>query len=221
MAKAKLIDPVQQGAGAENEAGEFDSLNIAKAPTSEEANTSEDTASGLSFQTIPPERARITRPFDGYPLKKFKFNDIETYSTFIVALNPTVPVPQDPANRKVRTKKGMVQVQTHHSRVIRDRETKENTHVPFDRIIKIQGRDYQCAIVQSHNVRAQLAFKWDNQKNRIEVDHRYMLLDMDQVSRLKRTFEQVINPRVKMEREADFIAGRTSDDSGGVEPLTE
>jgi len=210
MAKPKLIDPVQR-TDEKQEKTEMEALDIKK-------------AGGLSFKPIPPDRARVSRPFDGYPLgsKKFRFGKADTYTTYIVALNPTVSVPQDPANRKVKQKDGhMEQVQTTHSRVIRDRETRENIHVPFDREISVDDRIHQCAIVQSHNVRAQICFSLDAQKNRIEVDTRYLLLDMDQVGRLKRVFEQVVNPLIKMEREAAFISGESKEDTGGVEPITE
>jgi len=204
MARAKLIDPVAKGKT------ELGALDIKK-------------AGGLTFKPIPPERARVSRPFDGYPLgsKKIKFGEIDTFTTYIVALNPTVQVVQDPSNRKVKTKEGMVQVHNYHSRFVRDRETKSNTICMFDRAIEVDGRSYQCAIIPSHNVRAQVCFNYDAQKNRIVVDSRYLLLDSEQDSRLKRVFEQVINPNIKMEREAAFISGESKDDTGGVEPVTE
>ena len=204
MARAKLIDPVAKGKT------ELGALDIKK-------------AGGLTFKPIPPERARVSRPFDGYPLgsKKIKFGEIDTFTTYIVALNPTVQVVQDPSNRKVKTKEGMVQVHNYHSRFVRDRETKSNTICMFDRDIEVDGRSYQCAIIPSHNVRAQVCFNYDAQKNRIVVDSRYLLLDSEQDSRLKRVFEQVINPNIKMEREAAFISGESKDDTGGVEPVTE
>jgi hypothetical protein len=174
-------------------------------------------AGGLTFKPIPPERAKVSKPFDGYPLKKLKFGEVETFTTYIVALNPTVQVVQDPSNRKVKTQSGMVQVHNYHSRAMRDKETRENVQVMFDRNIEVEGRVYQCAIIPSHNVRAQVCFNFDTQKNRIVVDSRYLLLDSDQDSRLKRVFEQVINPNIKMEREAAFIAGESKEDAGEAE----
>ena len=204
MARPKLVDPVAKGSGEKQEAAELGALDIKK-------------AGGLTFRPIPPERARVSRPFDGYPLKKLRFGEVDTYTTHIVALNPTVQVFQDPSNRKVKTKTGMVQVKNYHSRVIRDQETRENIHVPFDRDIEVDGRAYQCAIIASHNVRAQVCFAYDPQKNRIVVDNRYLLLDSEQDSRLKRVFEQVINPNIKMEREAAFISGESKEDAGEAE----
>ena len=92
----------------------------------------------------------------------------------------------------------------------------------FDRTITVKGQEYMYAYVPSHNVRAQLFFKFDNDKQRIIVDPNYMLLDSEQESRLKRVFEQIINPALKLEREASFISGESKDDTGGaVEPLKE
>ena len=202
-AKAKLVDPVAKS-GEKQEAAELGALDIKK-------------AGGLTFKPIPPERARVSRPFDGYPLKKLKFGEVDTFTTYIVALNPTIQVVQDPSNRKVKTKTGMKQVHNYHSRFIRDRETKSNTICMFDRDIEVDGRMYQCAIVPSHNVRAQICFAFDAQKNRIVVDNRYLLLDSEQDNRLKRVFEQVINPNIKMEREAAFISGESKEDAGEAE----
>ena len=203
MARPKLVDPVAKKDGPQEKA-ELGILDIKK-------------AGGLTFKPIPPERAKVSKPFDGYPLKKLKFGEVETFTTYIVALNPTVQVVQDPSNRKVKTQSGMVQVHNYHSRAMRDKETRENVQVMFDQNIEVEGRVYQCAIIPSHNVRAQVCFNFDVQKNRIVVDSRYLLLDSDQDSRLKRVFEQVINPNIKMEREAAFIAGESKEDAGEAE----
>ena len=174
------------------------------------------------FKPIHPGAAKAVRPFDGYPLKKVKIDGKEQFATYIVALNPTVQVRQDPSNKKVKTKDGMKQIINYHSRFIRDYENQENTLVTFDRTITIKGKDYLYDVVPIHNVRAQLFFKFDNTKQRIVVDNNYLLLDSDQESRLKRVYEQIINPGLKVEREASFISGEQKDDTGGeAEPLTE
>ncbi|MFH2076880.1 MAG: hypothetical protein ABIJ57_16330 [Pseudomonadota bacterium] len=206
--KGGLVDPVAGETGKEA-SDEMEVMDLKKAPT-------------LSFQPIPPETARITRPFDGYPFRKFKVGLFNTYEHCVVALNPTVPVPQDPANRKVKQKDGkMGQVRTCHSRIIRDRETNENIHVPFDRDVEVDGRPYQVAIMESHNVRAQICFFYDPQKQRIVVDPRYLLLDVGQRNKLRDVFQQVINPNIKMEREAAFIAGESKEDAGGADLVPE
>lgn len=197
--KAGLVDPVAKQADKRQEKAELESLNIENA---------------FDFEAIKPEAARITKPFDGYPLKKVQLSEgLEIPAAYIVALNPTVVVQQDPSNQGA--------VKNYHSRFIRDRETKENIHVPFDREIEWKGKTYYCAIVPSHNVRAQVCFKFDTSKKvpRTEVDRRYMLLDGNQVGRLKRVFEQVINPLLKMERDAAFISGESTADVGESAPL--
>ncbi len=206
--KGGLKDPVDTGTEAEA-AEETAAMDIRKAP-------------GLTFKPIPPETARITRPFDGYPFVKLKIGPISTYNHCIVALNPTVPLHQDPSNKKVKDGHGkMTQVRTFHSRVIRDRELNENVHIPFDREIEVDGKVFQCAIVASHNVRAQICFNYDPNKQRIVVDPRYLLLDVGQRNKLKDVFAQVINPNIKMEREAAFIAGESKEDVGGADLVPE
>ena len=64
----------------------------------------------FEFKPVRPEAARAARPFDGYPLKKVKIDGKDVYATYIVALNPTFQVRQDPSNRKVKTKDGLVQI---------------------------------------------------------------------------------------------------------------
>jgi hypothetical protein len=177
---------------------------------------------GLDFQPIPVAAARVSRPFDGYPMKKVKIGGAGTYSAYVVALNPTVQVRQDPANTKVKQKDGTFeQVRNHHSRFIRDYETGDNNEVVFDRVVKIGGREFFCAIVPSHNVRAQLCFKYDNERKRVEVDADYLFLDTAQDKRLKRVFEQIINPKLQLEREASFISGESKEDDEEQKIMTE
>ena len=177
---------------------------------------------GLDFQPIPVAAARVSRPFDGYPMKKVKIGEAQTFAAYVVALNPAVPVRQDPANTKVKQKDGTFQqIKNHHSRFIRDYESGDNNEVVFDRVVEIGGREFFCAIVPSHNVRAQLCFKYDNERRRVEVDADYLFLDTAQDQRLKRVFEQIINPKLQLEREASFISGESNDDAGDEKTLTE
>ena len=165
----------------------------------------------LNFQPIPLKAARISRPFDGYPMKKVMIGGADTFLAYVVALNPTVPVRLDPSNRKVKAKDGFfVQVKNTHARFIKDYEENENTEVVFDRIVEVGGKEYYCAIVPSHNVRAQLCYKYNDKAQRVEVDPNYLFLDLEQDQRLKRVFEQIINPKLKLEREAAFIAGESN-----------
>jgi hypothetical protein len=175
----------------------------------------------LNFQPIPLKAARVSRPFDGYPMKKIKIGEADTYLAYVVALNPTVAVRLDPSNRKVKMKDGtFTQINNTHARFIRDYEEKENVEVVFDRIVEVGGKEYYCAIVPSHNVRAQLCFKYNDKAQRIEVDSNYLFLDLEQDQRLKRVFEQIINPKLQLEREAAFIAGE-SNVAGEEKTMTE
>ncbi|MGP8154372.1 MAG: hypothetical protein ACLQBQ_09585 [Smithella sp.] len=195
MATPKKVDPVA-GEGKQKDEGLKDIADF-------------------KFQPIPLKAARIAKPFDGYPLKKVKIGEADTYLSFVMALNPTVPVRLDPSNRKVKQKDGTFeQVKNTHARFIRDYEENENVEVVFDRIAEIGGKEYYCAIVPSHNVRAQLCYNYVDKNQRIEVDQRYLFLDTDQDQRLKRVFEQIINPKLRLEREASFIAGELQVDPG-------
>ncbi|MEN6423309.1 MAG: hypothetical protein ABFD76_15320 [Smithella sp.] len=172
---------------------------------------------------VKPEAAKTVRPFDGYPLKaKIKVGETEVSgkikdalvsASFIVVINPTFQVRQDPSNRRG--------IKNYHSRSIRDYENQDNVIVVFDREIELKGKKYLYAVVPQHSVRAQLIFKYDQNKQRIEVCQDYLLLDTDQDSRLKKVFEQIINPKLKVEREASFISGESTKDAGESEPLTE
>lgn len=210
MAEAKKKDPVS--------AGEDKGKNVMKGIPDGEGISNKE----LNFQPIPLKAARISRPFDGYPMKKVMIGGADTYLAYVVALNPTVPVRLDPSNRKVKMKDGTFeQVKNTHARFIRDYEENENTEVVFDRIVEIGGKEYYCAIVPSHNVRAQLCFKYEDKNKRILVDSNYLFLDVEQNQRLKRVFEQIINPLLKLEREAAFISGESTQDAGEETTLTE
>lgn len=165
------------------------------------------------FQTAPPEAARIVDPFAGYPLKKIKFGEFtdkktgkkvdgETFTTFIVGLNPMFSVPNDPNNRG--------KIKTSHSRCIRD-TTNENVDVVFDRILKVANGKLRFSIVPSHWVRSQLMFKYDDKLKRPVVDKRYVFLDMGQVSRLQRVFQMVINPKLRQERLSAAVSGESQE----------
>lgn len=190
----------------------------------EEAKGAIGTLDDFEPKPVRPEAAKPSRPFDGYPFKKKikvgeyvdsedrKAKDSMISATFIVILNPTVQVRQDTSNRKTKN---------YHSRMIRDYEAQDNVVVVFDREIEIKGKKYFYAVVPQHSVRAQLVFKYDNNKQRIEVVPDYLLLDSEQEKPLKRVFELLNNPKLKVEREASFIAGESQKDGGESEPLDE
>lgn len=196
-----------------------------KDPAGGSKGKAEDKVQGvdLDFKPIPMKTEKIPRPFDGYPLMtKVNLGGFEVSGTYVVALNPTVLVRQDPSNKKVKQKDGTFkQVQNAHSRFVRDYEEGDNTEIVFDRELEIKGKSYFCAYVPSHNVRAQICFFYDSKAKRVKVDQKYLLLDTGQSSRLRQVFDQVINPKLKVEREAAFIAGEEKESDGETKPLTE
>lgn len=183
----------------------------------------EKTSAALQFKPIAPKAAKLKRPFDGYPLmRKVQIGEAQISGTFIVAANPTIPVRQDAANKLKKSKDGkMTQMANYHSRSIRDYENRTNEIVIFDRKLTIGNQDYYCAVIPSHNIRAQLCYKYNSKSKQLETDNRYLFLDEEQSGRLRQVFEQIINPKLKLEREADFLSGTGSQDAGEVKPLTE
>lgn len=172
------------------------------------------TLENYTLTAVKPEAAKLKRPFDGYPFKKVQIGSNKIISTFIVAIDPDViKTRQDPSNRK--------KVKNYHAPMIRDYEEQDNMLVSFDKEITIGGKTYFYDVVPSHNVRAQLVFKYNNKTKRIDVIPGVLLMDDGQVSRLKQLYDQLINPKLKMEREASFIAGESKEDGGEGEPLTE
>lgn len=215
-----LKDPADEGKAereakkAEKEMRAFDIENL----------TLED------FKQLEEKAARTPGPFDGYPLKeKIKIGETEVSRTFVVALSPRVFVQQDPSGHgqtivtDVRDDQGdkagkvekIVNLDTFHSRLIVDYEQgQQNTDVVFDREVRLKNGVLNVAVVPSHSVRAQLMFQL-HRKGGIRVDTRYVLLDPDQSSRLRRMFEIIINPKLKIERVARSVSGESE------EPLEE
>jgi hypothetical protein len=195
MAKeqGKLIDPVSVGqkeAEAETQTEEMKALSI-------EALRLED------FQPIPVTASRQPHPFEGYPQKKIKVGtykdkgkdvDLIVNAAYIVALNPKEYVHQDPSGLGVTIMVGgqekTVDLKTHHNRIVRN-ERSQSVNVVFDRDILLAGNQKltRAAICPDHTARSQLAFMVNKRTGKIEVDRRYVLADIDQVSRLRRCFE--------------------------------
>jgi len=196
MAKeqAKLIDPVsigQKEAEAKAQTDEARALSL-------EALTLED------FQPIPISASRQPHPFEGYPQKKIKVGtcqdqgksvDLIVNATFIVALNPKEYVHQDPSGLgvtiMVNGHEKIVDLKTSHNRIVRN-ERGHSINVVFDRdILLADGKKVnRAAICPDHTARSQILFTVNKRTGKIEVDRRYVLADVDQVSRLRRCFEQ-------------------------------
>ena len=205
--QGRLTDPVE---GKVQEAGlaqEMESLDISK----------------LNPVAIPLTAARPSRPFDGYPVKKTFIGEgkdkVQVCLTHIVIHNHIAfPVAQDASGPKVKNKR----VQTYHNRWIRDVDNGGvgNVAVHFDRPIKTAQGEFYASIVPDPYVRCQLCFQYNTKTQRIEVDKRYLLVDGDQMNALKRCYEQVINPQLKIEKAADFISGASKDEVEIPEAVT-
>jgi hypothetical protein len=204
MDKKNLVDPVaedQEKQEQDEQAEQVKTLSL-------EALTLED------FQPVPVTAARQPHPFEGYPQKKIKIGtwkvkgkdaDLIVSATHIVALNPKQYVHQDPSGKGISIvvggKEKIVDYMTSHSRVVRDQSGK-NTIVVFDRDILLGGgkKMTRCAICPDHTARAQIIFKVNKKTGKIEVDDRYVLADINQVTRLRRLFEMYHYQQTKSER---------------------
>jgi hypothetical protein len=172
------------------------------------------------FEAIPKRQARMTHPFEGYPLKekvvigkKPNGHKIKESATFVVGLSPHAHPSDDVSGLGVtiidtKTKKERtVNLGTFHSRVI-PTGPHHNEDVVFDRVMDLaDGNKIFFALVKNHNTRAQIFFYYDSKNKRIEVDNRYLLLDKGQNSRLQTLYSQIINPKLRRERMAQQVAG--------------
>ena len=197
--QGRLIDPVEGQQGDTKLNAEMEAMDISQ----------------LDPVSIPVSAAKPSRPFDGYPVKNTTIGEgkdkHKVCLTHIVLHNHVGdPVPQDAGGPKVSGKR----IQTYHNRMIRDMENGGNANVAvhFDLPVKTAKGEFLGAIIPDPYVRCQLFFKYNTKTQRIEVDNRYLLLDGDQKNALKRCFEQVINPQLKIEKAADFISGESKEE---------
>jgi len=176
------------------------------------------------FKAAALKDARSRHPFDGYPERKVQ---IGTYmkgkkeEPLIVNLTHVLvfkeEVKQDPSGNMVslgfpemknnegktirpNTEK-MGTIKTSHNRRAKDYESGGiDTDCVFDRVIRLADGDLsQCCIIPSPSVRAQIVFRYNSKTERVEHDPRYLMADPEQVSRLRRVFEMIINPRIRLE----------------------
>ena len=198
----------------------------------EEAKTFDMSQLSLSdFERIPTSRAKTIPIFERYPYPpKLRLGEIgrdkkkpiyaEVCPTFIVALDPRSEPDQDVSGLRLsivntKTKKEEIKdIGTYHSRFIRNLES--NVDVVFDRDLVMDGKTVHFAIVRDHAVRAQVLFSWDDDRNRAAVDTRYMLLDMNQVSLLRRLYEQLKKPALRRELQAAGISGEIEMDENAL-----
>ena len=179
------------------------------------------------FKPVPQAIARAAHPFDGYPERKIKvvINGREGILnvTHVVAMNPKEPEIQDPSGVKVSIRKKVgkmereekVTLKSSHSRPVRDYENGGITTANvFDRDIPLaDGTVMQrCCIVPSHSARAQICFKLDLKNGRILPDNRYVVPDGKQLNRLRRVYEMIVNPQLRTENLARWVAGETAEE---------
>lgn len=182
------------------------------------------------FKPLAERTALSTHPFDGYPSRMIKVADVKGQAIMmpaysIVALNPKEYVHQDPSGKNLSivntvTKKEEIKtIQTFHNRIVVDYEQGgRNIDVVFDReIILGDGKVMKnCAFVISHSARSQLLFKLTQKGDKIQVDRRYVLLDVEQASRLRRVYEMIVNPKIRKERLSKAIAGESEEDIANI-----
>ena len=200
--KTKIIDPVDKDKKEREESDDvkqlktFDIANLTMA----------------DFEAVQTTVARTPHPFDGYPYPKGK------EATFIVGLNPTKHIPQDPSGRNlsvmVKGKEKRVNIETTHNRLIPDLDAGGiNVDVVFDRKMELaDGNTLYYSIVPSHSVRAQLVFYYDARAERIKVNPDYLLIDTAQAKRLRRLYEIIINPKLKKEQMSAYISGERQEE---------
>lgn len=224
MGNKKITDPASKADDKKNK------KNIEDLEKSFDINN----LSMADFQQLSEASARTPGPFQGYPLgydviigKDKDDKEVKVSSTFIVGLNPQMYVAQDPSGKKVTVvtdkrdgngkKTGgkvdkIVSIETCHSRMVPNWEEGYNEDFIFDRELRLKDGVIKIAIVKSHSARAQLCYKVNDQTQKITVDRNYVLLDAKQVSKLRKVFEILINPHLKIERIAAAVTGESSEE---------
>lgn len=183
------------------------------------------------FQPLHQRASSAPHPFDGYPGNMVKVGesqkgpnpksrkDVMMPAFAVVALNPKEAVFEDPSGARQSImeagRERMVNIYAPHNRCVVDYEGGGvNTDICFDRTIELEdGKSLaRCAFIKSHSARAQVMFKLDIKGERIQIDNRYLLLDVGQASRLRRVFEMIVNPKIKNERLARAISGESDEE---------
>lgn len=227
MADLKLKDPVEQVKEAKQEeqddemAKVFDISNLKIG----------------AFRAAQLKDARSRHPFDGYPQKVVQIGtyideaDKKKEKPLLINLTHILvykeEVHQDRSGEKVslgfpemRNNEGRVirpntqkmgTIRTYHNRRAKDYESGGvDFDAVFDRVIKLaDGEITQACFIPSPSVRAQIVFRYNSKTERVENDPRYLMADPDQTSRLRRVFEMIINPKIRLEEsiKATFDSG--------------
>ena len=194
--RPRLTDPVVEQETEKMEEDEFETLDVSK----------------IKVEVLPESAARALKPFDGYPVKKVTVTMTETVkgkkvqvpkvfnlTHWVLHNHLSDPVHQDQSNRRRRT---------YHNRSILNilqGNSAPNESIQFSVPMETANGTFYGALVPDPYIRSQLIFVRDQKSGRIQVDKRYMLLDMDQKNKLKQCFIQLVQPKIDMERAADAI----------------
>ena len=193
------------------------------------------------FKSAQLKDARPRHPFDGYPDRRIQIgtypenpnNPKSKELPLIVNLTHLIvfkeEVKQDKSGERVslgfpemRNNEGKIirpntqktgTIRTAHNRRAKDYESGGvDVDIVFDRTINLaDGQLDQAAIVPSPSVRAQIVFFYNSKTERIEHDSRYLLADSGQISRLRRVFEMIVNPRIRLEESIKATFDNSSD----------
>ena len=179
-----------------------------------------------AFRPVPQSSARVPAPFEGYPDRKVKIGthvpqgkkrpvDVMINLSWIVGLNPTVDVFQDPSGLDVlvgdprKNNEKRLNIPSSHNRTVsyNHRAFKAVFDRPFT---DEEGRTVMICVIPDPIYRCQIIYYFDGE--RIKVDTRYLLPDMNQKGPLRRTFQMIINPRLKLEASIEQNFYGVSDD---------
>ncbi len=204
-----------------------------KDPVDEKANEEVKVMSleDITPETLPADVVRDNDPFATYPYRskmvktgnkipvldendrpiRGKEKDEVICLTHVVLYNHLFKaVKNDPSNRR--------SIRTSHNRCIQDPTTEENHDLVFDRVFKTAKGEFNGCIIPNNALRAQCYFYYDLRTKRVAQDERYLLMDKDQGKPLRRLFQMIINPKLKIEAQADFISGTSEVDPGDDSP---
>ena len=215
----KYKDPVEQGEAKEKrEAQEIEALEKA---------VDINSLSLDDFKAASVADVRSRHPFDGYPERdvvvgEYGGKPLKIKLSHIVAY--TGKIHSDPSGKRVTL--GYPELRNKEGQVIRPSTERMGSIKPsmsfrakdyesggvdidcvFDRTIKVAAakgsdemRDLEhVCFVPSPSVRAQLMFRYNSKTERIEANPDMKLADPNQIGRLRRIFEMIINPRIRLE----------------------
>ncbi len=222
----KRTDPVEQGEAKERrEAAEIEeleaSVDISTVSLEDfKAATVADARSRHPFQGYPEQEVTVQELVE--TREGLKERPLTMKLSHIVAY--TGQIVEDPSNKGVTA--GYPEYRDAQGAVIRpsterrvDLHPGTNRRVTdyesggvsldcvFDRTIKVAAAKgsneltelHNVAIVSSPSARAQLMFEYNTKAGRVEASRDFKLADPKQIGRLRRVFEMIINPKIRLE----------------------